>query len=215
MFFLINVVWVDKVVKPGEEQALNLAQDRLGISGTQVEAIEGFVQKVRELHERELSDKEATNVLKEAVAKLETAGIPFSAIDPKKITVNLNSTQNSYSKESFWEKVKNFASAAGKEIIEKALLLYYAAQNPNTPTWAKTTIYAALAYFISPIDGIPDVLPVVGFTDDFTALIAAIAVVTMYITPEVKEQAKQKIEDWCLNRELILASIARLISPQY
>ena len=196
MFFLINVALVDKVVKPVGEQALNLAQDRLGISGIQVEAIEGFVEKVRELHERKLSDKEATNVLKEAVAKLEAAGIPFSAIDQKKITANLNSTQNFYSKESFWKKVKNFASAAGKEVIEKALLLYYAAQNPNTPTWAKTTIYSALAYFISPIDGIPDVLPVVGFTDDFTILIAAIAAVTMHISPEVKEQARQKIEDW-------------------
>ena len=80
-----------------------------------------------------------------------------------------------YSDSSFWDKVKKFALTAGKEVIEKALWLYYAAQRPETPKWAKTAIYGALAYFISPIDAIPDITPLVGFTDDLGALAAAIA----------------------------------------
>ena len=58
-------------------------------------------------------------------------------------------------------------------MIEKALWLYYAAQQPNTPVWAKTLIYGALAYFVLPFDAIPDVLLGLGFTDDMAVLLAA------------------------------------------
>lgn len=101
-----------------------------------------------------------------------------------------------YSEEKFWDKVVGFAKAAGKEVIEKALSLYYAAQNPQTPTWAKGVIYGALGYFILPLDMIPDVLPGVGYTDDLGALAAAIGVVSMYITDEVKANAARKLEEW-------------------
>jgi uncharacterized membrane protein YkvA (DUF1232 family) len=97
---------------------------------------------------------------------------------------------------SFWDKIKNFAVAAGREVIEKALWLYYAAQAPDTPVWAKTTIYAALAYFVLPLDAIPDFVPVVGYTDDLGTLVAAIGAVSLYITADVKAQAQQKLADW-------------------
>lgn len=196
MFFLINIAWADKVIKTGEDTALDLAEDKLWIPKVKREAIESFVQTVKEIYEQGLSDKDSSNLLKKAIAKLESADIPFSTIDPKKISTNYASAHTQYSEGSFWEKVKNFASIAGKEVLEKALILYYTAQNPNIPIWARTSIYAALAYFISPIDGIPDVLPVVGFTDDFATLAAALVLVAMYITPDIKEQAKRKLEDW-------------------
>jgi len=96
----------------------------------------------------------------------------------------------------FWSKVKNFAVTAGREVIEKALWLYYAAQAPETPVWAKTAIYGALAYFMMPLDAIPDVMPVVGYTDDLGTLAAAVTTVSMYITADVKAQAQQKLVDW-------------------
>lgn len=102
----------------------------------------------------------------------------------------------SYSDESFWQKIKDFAVKAGKDVIEMALTLYYAAQKPDIPFWAKTTIYAALAYFISPLDAIPDLTPVVGFSDDLGALALALATVSAYIDDEVKQKAKEKIELW-------------------
>jgi uncharacterized membrane protein YkvA (DUF1232 family) len=106
-----------------------------------------------------------------------------------------NAYDKDYSEASFWEKITNFAKKAGKELIEKALQLYYAAQHPETPTWAVATIYSALGYFISPIDVIPDVMPF-GFTDDLGVLVAAIAAVSAYITDEVKQQAANKLEEW-------------------
>lgn len=93
------------------------------------------------------------------------------------------------------------AENCSSELLEKALILYYAAQNTSTPVWARTTIYGALAYLISPIDAIPDFVPVVGFSDDLAAMAAAIAVVTAYITPEVIRRAKQKMAELFGNDE--------------
>jgi uncharacterized membrane protein YkvA (DUF1232 family) len=98
--------------------------------------------------------------------------------------------------DGFWTKIRNFAVAAGREVIEKALWLYYAAQGKDTPVWAKTAIYAALAYFVFPLDAIPDMVPVAGYTDDLGTLAAAAATVSMYITADVKAQAQQKLADW-------------------
>ena len=97
---------------------------------------------------------------------------------------------------SFWNKVKNFALKAGTEVIEKALWLYYAAQQPNTPAWAKTVIYGALAYFVLPVDAVPDAIPVAGFTDDLGALAAALGTVSMYVTAQVKTMATEKMKEW-------------------
>lgn len=110
--------------------------------------------------------------------------------------LELSKLEKEYSDESFWGKVTKAFKKAGYEVIEKALWLYYAAQNPNTPLWAKSTIYGALGYFISPIDAVPDFAPVVGYSDDLSVLAAAIALVAMYVTEDVKVQAKQKLNTW-------------------
>jgi len=108
----------------------------------------------------------------------------------------MSDNANHYSEDSFWEKLKNFAVKAGGEVVEKALQLYYAAQEPETPAWAKTAIYGALGYFILPLDVIPDVMPGIGFTDDLGILAAAIGAVSMYINDDVKKKAEQKMQDW-------------------
>jgi uncharacterized membrane protein YkvA (DUF1232 family) len=134
--------------------------------------------------------------LKSAVSKLTNAGIPLDIIDPKFTTGNLNAEQVTYSEESFWAKLKKFYFTAGKEVVEKALMLYYTAQNPGVPTWAKTVVVGALTYFISPVDAIPDILVGIGFTDDLGVFLAAIATVSIYVNAEAKAQAKQKMTDW-------------------
>ena len=101
-----------------------------------------------------------------------------------------------YSEESFWDKLARFAKKAGREVVEKALWLHYAAQGPQTPAWAKTAIYGALAYFILPADLIPDFIPGAGFTDDLGALLTAVATVAAYITPEVKQRAAVQVRQW-------------------
>jgi uncharacterized membrane protein YkvA (DUF1232 family) len=101
-----------------------------------------------------------------------------------------------FSEESFWKKVKKYASKAGKEALEKVLILYYCLADPETPAWAKTIIIAALGYFILPIDAVPDFIPVVGIADDAAVIGFAILTVAAYIKREHSEKAKEKIEDF-------------------
>jgi uncharacterized membrane protein YkvA (DUF1232 family) len=101
-----------------------------------------------------------------------------------------------YSDDGFWAKVIQFAKVAGKEVIEKALWLHYVLKKPDVPVWAKTVIIGALGYFISPIDAIPDMTPVVGYADDLGVLAMAVAAVAIYIDDEVKFQTAQKMKDW-------------------
>lgn len=102
----------------------------------------------------------------------------------------------SYDEGSFWEKITRFAKKAGREVIEKALILFYVLQDPETPLWAKTVIVGALGYFISPIDAIPDVVPIVGFTDDLAVLAGAIVTVGTCINAEHKAKAEDKVAEW-------------------
>ncbi|MEW6517810.1 MAG: DUF1232 domain-containing protein [Thermodesulfobacteriota bacterium] len=104
--------------------------------------------------------------------------------------------ENKYSDKGFWHKVIAFARTAGREVIEKALWLYYAAQNPATPAWARSVIYGALGYFIIPLDAIADITPLVGYADDLGVLTAAVVTVALFINQEVKEKAASKLQDW-------------------
>lgn len=104
--------------------------------------------------------------------------------------------EKEYSDKGFRTKLVGYAKTAGRDVVERALQLYYAAQSPDTPAWAKAAIYGALGYFISVIDAVPDLTPIVGYTDDLGVLAAALAMVAAQITPEVKDKAAAKLKDW-------------------
>lgn len=107
-----------------------------------------------------------------------------------------NKYEKAFNNDSFWDKTKKFAKAAGEKVLEPALKLYYSAQDHDTPAWAKTTIYGALGYFISPIDTIPDFTPVVGYSDDLGVLVAATAAIAAHIKNEHTSKAKEKLKEW-------------------
>lgn len=89
-----------------------------------------------------------------------------------------------YSEAAFWDKLRRFARRAGRELVEKALWLYYVLQSPTTPVWAKRVIVGALAYFLLPIDLVTDLAPLVGFSDDLSVLLLAVGTVAAHITPD-------------------------------
>ncbi|MGQ4879225.1 YkvA family protein [Billgrantia sp. LNSP4103-1] len=101
-----------------------------------------------------------------------------------------------FSEEGFWDKIAHSARRAGKNTLMPALKMYYSAQDPNTPLWAKTTIYGALGYFISPIDAIPDLTPFLGYTDDMGILAGALAIVAARINDKHREQARATMARW-------------------
>lgn len=99
-----------------------------------------------------------------------------------------------YDEASFWRKVRRFAFRAGRNVIEKALILYFCLRDPRTPRWAKGIIISALVYFILPLDAVPDILPGVGFTDDLGVLVAVLTTILAHVRPEHRERAKELLE---------------------
>jgi uncharacterized membrane protein YkvA (DUF1232 family) len=98
------------------------------------------------------------------------------------------------SEKTFWGKVKKSTTSAGYEAIHNALILYYTARAKETPLWCKTVIVGALGYFISLVDAIPDLTPILGYTDDISVMIAAVAALATHITPEIRDEAKEKAD---------------------
>ena len=91
--------------------------------------------------------------------------------------------------------LRALAQRAGYSVLERVLWLYFAAQRPETPLWAKTTIYGALAYFVSPVDAVPDVLPG-GYADDAGVLAGALATVAVFVDDAVREKAAALLRTW-------------------
>ena len=107
-----------------------------------------------------------------------------------------NEYEEAFSESSFWNKLKGYAKTAGREVVGKALLLYYAAQEEKAPAWAKGTIAAALGYFIVPLDAIADLTPAVGYADDLGVLVLAVAAVAAYINDDVRAKTAGKMRAW-------------------
>jgi uncharacterized membrane protein YkvA (DUF1232 family) len=101
-----------------------------------------------------------------------------------------------YDENSFWNKIKGLFSKAGQELIEQALTLYYVMKAPDTPMAVKGSIVAALGYLISPIDAIPDVIPVLGYSDDLAVLTLVIYLIANHITPAIERQVQRKIAEF-------------------
>lgn len=102
---------------------------------------------------------------------------------------------DNYSERGFFDKVTSTIKSAGLKLIYEALLLFYVTENPNCPMKIKAAIFAALGYFISPIDVIPDFTPFVGYSDDAGAIALALCLAQLYIDDAVKQKARNKICD--------------------
>lgn len=101
-----------------------------------------------------------------------------------------------YSPTRLRRKIARCARKAGTKVINMVLILYYVATDPHTSLKDKATIYGALGYFILPIDVLPDSIPFLGFSDDLSALVWAIATISHNITPEIKQRAKEQLGRW-------------------
>jgi uncharacterized membrane protein YkvA (DUF1232 family) len=95
---------------------------------------------------------------------------------------------------SFWRKLVRVAARI--PFAEDLLAAYYCAFDRDTPSHVKGVLFGALAYFVLPTDAIPDVLPVLGFTDDAAMLGTAIALVADHIRPVHRDAARGKLADF-------------------
>ena len=116
---------------------------------------------------------------------------PTKALVPATVRVNEERVRR-----GFLPKIRK---VAGKiPFAADALSLWWCARDPETPAAAKGMVLAALAYFVLPIDALPDVMPVIGFTDDAAVIAAVMAIVGKTLKPRHKEAAQaflQRLSD--------------------
>jgi uncharacterized membrane protein YkvA (DUF1232 family) len=93
----------------------------------------------------------------------------------------------------FWGKIRR--QAAKLPFAEDLLSAYYCAFDRETPLQVRAILLGALAYFVMPFDGVPDLLPLLGFTDDAAVLATAMKLVIDNIRPEHRDAARRKLED--------------------
>ena len=118
---------------------------------------------------------------------------PEDVLDPAKALVPAVQKVNELRvKRGFWPKIVR--TAARIPFADQALSVYYAARDPQTPAAAKGMMLGALAYFVMPIDAIPDIFAGIGFTDDAAVFAALIATLGANIKRRHRDQAEEAVE---------------------
>jgi uncharacterized membrane protein YkvA (DUF1232 family) len=92
----------------------------------------------------------------------------------------------------FWSKLKRVA--ARLPFAEDLLAAYYCAFDKQTPRHVQAALLGAVAYFILPFDFVPDMLPVLGFTDDAAVLATALRMVASHITEDHRQAARAALK---------------------
>lgn len=103
-----------------------------------------------------------------------------SAALGRELSVNALNERERQVRRDFWAKLKRFAGRV--PFVEDLVAAYYCALDPATPTRVRGMLLAALAYFILPLDIVPDLIAGLGFADDAALLTAVVGLVSAHIT---------------------------------
>jgi uncharacterized membrane protein YkvA (DUF1232 family) len=85
-------------------------------------------------------------------------------------------------------------AARSAPFAEDAVAAWHCARDPATPARVRVILMSALAYFVLPVDALPDLVPLLGFTDDAAVIAAAIATVASELKPEHREKARHTLD---------------------
>ena len=107
-----------------------------------------------------------------------------------------------FSKKEFAEKLSRIAKRAGAKLVYAALILYYTLQSDKVSKSDKAIIIGALGYMISPLDVIPDAIPIAGLTDDLAVLLYVLKKVWTGIDPEIIAKARERLSKWFDEEEI-------------
>ncbi len=103
---------------------------------------------------------------------------------------------NKFSKTEFVEKISRIAKRAGAKLVYAALILYYTLQSNKVSVKDKAIIIGALGYLISPLDVVPDAIPIVGLGDDLAVLVYVLQKVWGDVNDDVKAKARERLSKW-------------------
>ena len=109
---------------------------------------------------------------------------------------DLQKYKDKFSQQNFIEKIQRIAKRAGAKLVYIALILYYLMQSDKVSLKDKAIIIGALGYLISPIDVVPDAIPIAGLADDLAVLLYALGKVWSQVDDNLKDKAKEKLSKW-------------------
>ena len=112
------------------------------------------------------------------------------------------SYSNKFSSKGFVDKISRIAKRAGSKLVYVALVLFYTLQSKEVSLKDKAIIVGALGYLISPLDVIPDAIPIVGLSEDLTVLMYVINKIWVDVPDDVKTKARTKLSEWFDEDEL-------------
>ena len=131
--------------------------------------------------------------------KIITTFVPYLVVNLNHDDMNLPdfmSYSNKFTASEFIEKISRIAKRAGAKLVYAAFILYYTLQSDKISVKDKATIIGALGYLISPLDVIPDAIPIAGLGDDLAVLVYVLNKVWGNVSDEIKEKAKSKLSKW-------------------
>ena len=102
-------------------------------------------------------------------------------------------------KKSLLHRLKDRAEQLEKETYA----LYFAYRDPRTPWYAKALAAFVVAHTLSPIDTIPDFIPVLGYLDDLIITPLGLALAVRMIPPQVMQEARQKAAEKMQNGKIV------------
>jgi uncharacterized membrane protein YkvA (DUF1232 family) len=106
------------------------------------------------------------------------------------------SYSDKFSSGDFVDKIQRIAKRAGSKLVYGSLLLYYTMQSDKVSRKDKAIIIGALGYLISPLDVMPDAIPIVGLADDMAVLVYVLKKVWSLVSDEARQKAKDKMHLW-------------------
>ena len=109
-----------------------------------------------------------------------------TGVDPEDYVGHDASENEAAARAGFVAKAKRYLNRL--PMARRSVAMYFCMLDPKTPVWVKATVGAALAYFVLPLDAIPDLLPLVGLSDDASVLAAALTAVSAYVTTAHRER---------------------------
>jgi uncharacterized membrane protein YkvA (DUF1232 family) len=114
-------------------------------------------------------------------------------LGPELLTPEDEAARSDRVRRKFWTTFRKAARYI--PFADDVVAAWFCALDPATPHKVRAVLLAALAYFILPLDAVPDIVAGIGFSDDIAVLVAAISMVRAHITPEHREAARRTLSE--------------------
>ena len=113
--------------------------------------------------------------------------------------------KDKFTQQGFFDQIQRVAKRAGAKLVYVALILYYLIQSDKVSLKDKAIIIGALGYLISPLDAVPDAIPIAGLSDDLGVLLYVLNKVWSSVDDDMKNQAREKLSKWFDDDEMEVA----------